>query len=77
MSECELIAFISTVACTLAKCCSTDELTILSVVFTQLGDTLATVLAKRELGENNSDTDKKDDNNNCDKESDNATLAFP
>lgn len=56
MSECELIAFISTVACTLSKCCSTDELTILSVVFTQLGDTLATVLAKRELCEKNSDT---------------------
>ncbi|MDF2538570.1 MAG: hypothetical protein K0S76_1591 [Herbinix sp.] len=53
MDECELIAFISTVACALAKSCSTDDLTIMSVVFTQLGDSLATILAKRGLSSNN------------------------
>lgn len=51
MDECELIMLVSTVACTLSKCCSTDELNILSVVFTQLGDSLATILAKRQLCE--------------------------
>lgn len=60
MSECELVAFISTVACTLSKCCSTDELTILSVVFSQLGDTLATILTKRELNENNSNAENQE-----------------
>jgi hypothetical protein len=49
MDECELITFISATACAISKCCSTDELTILAVVFTQLGDTLATILAKRDL----------------------------
>lgn len=57
MDECELIVLISTVACAISKCCSTDEVKLLSVIFTQLGDTLATVLTKRELCE-------KDTNNN-------------
>jgi hypothetical protein len=39
-------------ACTLSKCLSTDELTLLSVVLTQLGDSLATILTRRELCEN-------------------------
>lgn len=64
MGECELIAFISTVACALAKCCSTDDLTLLSVVFTQLGDTLATITTKRQLCDNDSD-DKAADRDNC------------
>ena len=53
MDECELIIFISTLACTLSKCCSTDDLNLLSTVFSQLGDSLATILAKRQLLENN------------------------
>lgn len=52
MDECELVVFVSTVACTLSKCCSTDDLTILSAVFSQLGDSLATILTKRQLCEN-------------------------
>lgn len=55
MSECELITFISAIACALSKCCSTDELTILSAVFSQLGDTLDTILTKRELCDKNKD----------------------
>lgn len=69
MGECELIVFISTVACALSKCCSTDELTILSVAFTQLGDTLATILTKRQLCDNDTN-DKIVDSNNCAKRSD-------
>ncbi len=72
MSECELIAFISTVACALSKCCSADELKILSVTFTQLGDTLATILTKRELCENNASNGKIIDSNDYAKNSDNS-----
>ena len=53
MDECELITFISVTACAISKCCSTDEITLLSVIFTQLGDSLATILAKRSLISNN------------------------
>lgn len=49
MDECELIILVSTVACTLSNCYSAEELSVLSSVFNQLGDTLATILAKREL----------------------------
>ncbi|TAH70375.1 MAG: hypothetical protein EWM47_05435 [Anaerolineaceae bacterium] len=67
MDECELIIFISTVACSLSKCCSTDDLNLLSTVFSQLGDSLATILAKRQLLENNAANNKinnmKDDSN--------------
>jgi dolichol kinase len=63
MDECELIAFISTVACAISKCCSTDEITILSVVFTQLGDTLSTILTKRELSEKCTNNDEIKDSN--------------
>ncbi|HHX13123.1 MAG TPA: hypothetical protein GX731_09890 [Clostridiales bacterium] len=67
MDECELVIFVSTVACSLAKCCSTDDLTIMSAVFSQLGDTLATILTKRQLCEtttkNNIISNLKDDNN--------------
>ena len=67
MDECELIALVSTIACTLSKCCSTDDLTLLSAVFTQLGDSLATILTKRQLCEkittNNTVINMKDDSN--------------
>lgn len=69
MSECELIVFISTVACALAKCCTADELTILSVVFTQLGDSISTILAKRELDDKKFSDNKIDDNDKCERDS--------
>lgn len=61
------MAFISAIACALAKCCSTDELILLSAALSQLGDTLDTILTKRELNENKSkDCNKeKDDSVNC------------
>lgn len=51
MDECELIVLISTLACAISKCCTDDELTLLSVVLTQLGDTLVTVITSRELAD--------------------------
>jgi hypothetical protein len=53
MDECELITLVTAIACTISKCCSDDDISILSVIFTQLGDTLTTVLTKRELCEKN------------------------
>lgn len=61
MDECGLIVFISTLACSISKCYTTDDISLLAAIFTQLGDTLATIVTKRELNEklrNNTD-------NNC------------
>lgn len=52
MNDCGLIMSITAIACGIIKCCSEDDLTILSVAFTQLGDTLATYLTQKELCEN-------------------------
>lgn len=49
LDECEFVIFISTLACTLDKCYSDDELSVLAATLSQLGDTLATILAKRDL----------------------------
>jgi hypothetical protein len=51
MNDCELIMTITAIACGIIKCCSEDDITILSVAFTQLGDTLATYLTQKELCE--------------------------
>lgn len=56
MEECELVLFISTVACTIAKCYNDDELALLGSIFSQLGDTLATIEARRDLCNNNDKT---------------------
>ena len=52
MNSCELITFISSLACAIAKCCDPDELALLAAVFTQLGDTLTTMVIQREFCEN-------------------------
>ena len=44
MQSCELVMFVSSVACTIAKNTSTEELAIIAAVFNQLGDTLTTIL---------------------------------
>lgn len=49
MKSCELVSFVTAVACNMASCYSEDELTILSAVFSQLGDTLATILTNESL----------------------------
>ena len=52
MEDCELIFLISTIACSIIKCCPEDDISILAAAFTQLGDTLATLLAQKEVREN-------------------------
>lgn len=46
--NCELAASITALACTIAQCCSEDELPVLATAFTQLGDTLETIIAVNE-----------------------------
>ncbi|MGN0546583.1 MAG: DUF6774 domain-containing protein [Acutalibacteraceae bacterium] len=52
MNPCELTAAITAVANSIACRLSNDELTLLSSVFMQLGDTLATIAAQRAICEN-------------------------
>lgn len=49
MSSCELVIFISEIACLLSKCYTKEELELYSNIFTQLGDTLATMLTHNEI----------------------------
>lgn len=49
MKSCDLVLTVTALACALSECCTQDELTILSVMFTQLGDTLATILTQEEI----------------------------
>ncbi len=48
MDECELVVFVSTIACAISKNCCDDDLSVLASVFNQLGDTISTILARRE-----------------------------
>lgn len=66
MGDCELIALISTIACAIIKCSTIDEISILSVSLTQLGDTLATFLAQREIAENREK--EKEEKKKCENE---------
>lgn len=49
MNSCELVTFISSLACAIAKTHSKEEISALATVFTQLGDTLSTILAHDDL----------------------------
>ena len=51
MNPCEITAFVTAAANTLAGCYTDSELAVLAV-FTQLGDTLDTLLAARTLCNN-------------------------
>lgn len=48
MQPCELVTFVTAIACSITKCCSEEELPVIAAVFTQLGDTIATILAQKE-----------------------------
>lgn len=53
MNSCELIALISSVACRLPKEYSAEELALLGTIFTQLGDTISTIVAHESLCDKN------------------------
>lgn len=49
MNSCELVTFVSSVACALSQNCSKDELAILPAVFQLLGEALDTILVHEEV----------------------------
>ena len=49
LNPCELVTLISSLACAISKTFRPEEISILAAVFTQLGDSLATILAAGEL----------------------------
>ena len=51
MNACELVTFISTLSCAIANEFSTSDVALLAAVFTQLGDSLTTMLAVNESAE--------------------------
>lgn len=57
MQSCELVTFVTAVACTMSQCYSEDELAVIAAVFSQLGDTLATILAQEQLCSNDKTSD--------------------
>jgi len=69
MQPCELVATISVIACGISKCCSKEEVSILAAVFTQLGDTLATIQVQEEVFSSlPSVTTSLAENNDCKKQ---------
>ncbi len=66
MQSCELVATITAIACAIANNCSEDEITVLAAAFSQLGDTLETILAQESINndQKNIDKDQKNSNNN-------------
>ena len=56
MNSCDFIFSISAIACRIAEGKSPEEINLISSVFMQLGDTLATISARRELCEPKDET---------------------
>ena len=52
MSPCEITAFISSLAICISKSYDDKELAVIAAAFTQLGDSIETILAQRELCNN-------------------------
>lgn len=52
MNPCEITAFVTAAANMLTGCYTDAELAVLAAAFTQLGDTLATILASKALCDN-------------------------
>ncbi|WP_313073035.1 DUF6774 domain-containing protein [Lacrimispora sp.] len=49
MQSCELVMFVSSLACCIAKDKTDEEIGLLSCIFSQLGDTLGTISAQEAL----------------------------
>lgn len=45
INSCEFVTFISALACSIAKDKTAEEINLLAAFFSQLGDTLATIIA--------------------------------
>ncbi|HPU63988.1 MAG TPA: hypothetical protein PK304_07520 [Mobilitalea sp.] len=62
MHDCELISFITAVACTIIKCFPDEEIELIAAAFVQLGDTLATYLTQKSIKESKSESKLNDCN---------------
>lgn len=59
MNPCELVALVSTLSCVISENFDNDELTLISSLLTQLGDSIASIVAARAFCKNpDSDIDK-------------------
>jgi hypothetical protein len=52
MQSCELVMFVSSVACCIAQDRSSDEIALLASIFTLLGDSLAAIAAQQDFCRN-------------------------
>lgn len=69
MNSCSLVATITGIACTLSNCLSEEELELLAAALTQLGDTIATILANESFQKECCNRSEKSDDphsSNCD-----------
>lgn len=55
MSECSSVYFLSTIACSISKCLSEDELTILSADLVTLGGLLDSIATRQTVCNNSGD----------------------
>lgn len=53
MNSCELVNLVSMLSCLIVQNYNTEEIGLLAAVFTQLGDSLATILANEALKDSN------------------------
>ncbi len=60
MNSCELVTLISVLSCAIAKGKTINEINLLSVIFSQIGDSLATIAV---VQSNNNNT--TNDNTSC------------
>ena len=49
LNSCEIVTFISAVACAISRNLTDDEMSLLGAVFSQLGDTLATIATHEQI----------------------------
>lgn len=64
MDGCSLNLAVSALACAIAKDKSVDEITLLSLLFTQLGDSLATIAGGDTICNNNHSVNNVNNENN-------------
>ena len=53
MNSCELVNLVSMLTCLIVQNYNDDQIGLLAAIFTQLGDSLATILANEALNKNN------------------------
>ena len=63
MNPCELVTLVSTLSCIISENFDDDELALIAALFTQLGDSIASLLSAR-IFFNNSDSNSKTNINN-------------